>query len=207
MGDDIIVEGNFGGKVITEPFLYSGKEQMERLLASFKGTGLHCYNCSNGVKINGAIPLHAEDLLIMPSSLHKEDVIGNIKAKGFIPLKEMDVTSFLDFEAFQNICETAIDILNTPAKNRGEALDKIIKQLRYLNSFQENRYLHLYLLLEGEFLYINGILISLLYDFGDDTTIMPYFNEALAHWIDFLKQAPQAYKERWNKESTHKFNF
>jgi len=93
-------------------------------------------------------------------------------------------------------------------EDRSMALANILTHLRYLISFKaEERYLHLYLLIEGEALYINSVLLGILFSFGDEDTIMPYFKEALAHWIEFLKIAPKEYQERWHKLSDHDFEF
>ncbi|WP_354668369.1 6-hydroxymethylpterin diphosphokinase MptE-like protein [Colwellia sp. D2M02] len=209
MGAEFRVEGNFGKPVITEPFLYTGKQQMERLIESFKHTNLTCFNCSDGVKIEGAYPLRSSDILLPEHSLNKIAVVDKIKSDAFEPsMENADLKSLLDFDLFEDICKTMVEILTEPMENRSQALDSLIKQLRYLKSFKQGgRHVHLYLLLEGEALYVNSVLISLLYNFGNNKEIIPYFKPALNYWIDFLRKAPDYYRERWDLLSTYSFDY
>lgn len=209
MGSEFEVEGNFGKPVITEPFLYTGKEQMERLIASFSDTNLQCFNCSDGAKIDGTIPLRSSDIILNKQCFPKSDVIDSIKKNNFSKISEnLPLEDFLAFDIFEQICNTMVEFLEAPIENRSDALNCIIQHLRYLKSFrEEDKYLHLYLILEGETLYINSVLISLLFNFGDEKNIIPFFKEALAHWVAFLKMAPQQYRERWDVLSDHDFVF
>ncbi len=206
MGEEYEIEGNFVDKVITEPFLYTGKCQIERLLHSLKDNNISCYNCSNGVKINYTIPLASDNILLGQQNMIKLQVVEHIKFESFSTMDtELNLDDFLDFEPFENICKTMVDILSDEINNRGDARDVLFKQLRYLKSFtQTPRYSHLYLLLEGEALYINCVLLSILYNFGEKNQSLEIFKEALAIWIDFLNRAPQIYRERWNENSAHK---
>lgn len=209
MGAEFEVEGNFAQTVITEPFLFTGKEQMDRLINSFAGTNLQCYNCSDGAKIEGAKPLRSSDILLGNNATSKEQVINFVKENAFKkPHLETSLEELLSFDVFEQICNTMVEILEQPIKDRDDALKNVIDHLRYLMSFKaEERYLHLYLILEGETLYINSVLLSLLFNFGDEKNIIPYFKEALAHWVDFLKIAPEQYRKRWNVLSDHDFVF
>lgn len=205
MGKEFAVEGNFGATVITEPFLFSGLQQMERLMASFSHTPLVCYNCSNGAKVNGTYPLRSSEIMLESTSLTKDEVLGVIKNDAFVSSDEnKDLKEHLDFEAFEQMCQTMVEILTEDFEDRSQALDIVIQQLRYLNSFKgAGKHAHLYLLLEGEALYVNSVLISLLYNFGDEKEIIPYFKPALTLWVEFLQKAPEYYRERWDLLSTY----
>jgi hypothetical protein len=205
LGEEFAVEGNFAPQVITEPLLYTSKQQFERLLTrQFKEASINCFNCSNGVKIKGTIPLRSEDIILNSSvAIPPEKVVEWSKQNLFKDLPDFSAfANLLAFDEFQQICQTMIEFLEKPIHNRADAFNAILTQLRYLASFKgESKLSHLYLLLEGEVLYTNSVLISLLYQFGDDESIIPYFKEALGVWIQFLKDAPEHYRERWNKES------
>ena len=209
MGAEFEVEGNFGKTVITEPFLYTGKEQMERLISSFSQSKLQCYNCSDGAKVEGATPLRSDNIVLDKQTHTKEEIITYIKNNSFSKVDTpLPLEALLAFDVFDKICATMVEILEAPMKDRSDALNNIITQLRYLMSFkEEEKYLHLYLILEGETLYINSVLLSVLFNFGDQKSIMPYFEEALGHWITFLKMAPQQYRDRWHVLSDHDFVF
>jgi len=209
MGNEMVVEGNFGKKVITDHFMYTGKEQMERLLESFKGTHLNCYNCSDGTKIEGALPLHSSDILLDQQPTTKQHVIQFIKQECYKPFdKSIDAKEYLDFDIFESICSSMVEILEQSMDSREQALENLLASLRFLYSFkQEARYAHLYLILEGECLYTSSILLSALYNFGTSEEALPYYSDALVLWIDFLKQAPTYYRERWNQLSDYSFDY
>ncbi|GLX83128.1 motility associated factor glycosyltransferase family protein [Thalassotalea eurytherma] len=209
MGAEFSVEGNFVPSVITEPFLYTGKEQVERLLLSFRGQGFNIYNCSNGVKMEHTFPLRSADIMLEESTYDKSDVIDYIKTHSFKDYElAFDLNSLLYFDKFQQICETMVDILSEKASTREEALPILFKHLHYLNSFMSGGGLsHLYLILQGEAWYVNSVLLAILYNYGDSEEIMPYYQEALDVWIDFLEKAPDMYRERWNVLSDYGFDY
>lgn len=204
IGDQMSVPGNFGGTVISDHFMYTGKEQMERLVSTYKGEGLNCYNCSNGAKIEGAYPLRSDNI-ILSSQQDKKAAIQYIKENCFTPVeRNFDYQALLDFEAFERMCNTMLEFLDVDITNRGEALDSLMTSLRFLFSFKnENRYLHLFLLLEGEAQYVTSILLAGLYNFGDDEEVIPHYTALLEHWKQFLRDAPALYRERWDVISDH----
>ncbi|WP_370317402.1 6-hydroxymethylpterin diphosphokinase MptE-like protein [Pseudoalteromonas sp.] len=166
IGKQISVPGNFVYQVLTDEFMSVGITQMEKLLASFKLYGLECYNCSNGAKIEGAMPLHTDSIFIEPNEVTKQSVIEYIKQKKFLsyqPLKPVD--ELLHFEEFEDFSNTMVSILSAKVINRYEALDTLLKSIRYLYSFKYSvKYLNIFLIMEGEVLYTTSLLISLLYN-------------------------------------------
>ncbi|GAA79454.1 hypothetical protein P20495_1955 [Pseudoalteromonas sp. BSi20495] len=209
MGGELVVPGNFGGNIITDHFMHTGKVQMERFLESKSDIGMNCFNCSDGSAIKGSMPLKSDDILLEEFSFSKNEVIGHIKQQAFSGLDEnVCLTDYLDFDEFEQLCNTMADILNKPTSNRKEALKQLLESLRYLFSFKNHpRYTHLFLLLEGESLYVTSVLISLLYNFGDETSIIPYYEKAKKLWIDFIADAPQQYRQRWNELSDYSFDY
>ncbi|WP_372766423.1 6-hydroxymethylpterin diphosphokinase MptE-like protein [Pseudoalteromonas sp.] len=206
MGSEIRVPGNFGGEVITDHFMHTGKEQMERLLREYNNTNLNCFNCSNGTLIEGTIPLNSSDILLTFSD--KLNVIQEIKQYSFKEKTPKSLEQYLNFEVFEEICMTMASFLEEPQSTRTDSLNCLLSSLRYLYSFKTNaRYAHLYLILEGEALYTSSVLLSMLYNFGDEQSIVPFYKNALKLWITFLKDAPQHYRERWNKLSDYSFDY
>lgn len=206
IGSEIRVPGNFGIEVIADHFLYSGKVQMERLLRTPRADGVNCFNCSDGAKIEGTTPLRSEDIIIDSTSVTREQVCDYVRNELFItPEPDFDLEKYLDFEGFEKLCETMIDILSEPVSNRSEAFEQIMKQIRLLISLKETQFSHHYMILEGEALYLNSIIINMLYNYGDEVSIVPYYQELKAVWCKFLAGAPQLYRDNWNKASDHVF--
>jgi len=196
-GKNIALPGNFVERVLTDEFMHVGKVQMDRLLKSFENTGLNCYNASNGVAIENTIPLHSEDILLGEMALEKAQAIEYIKSTCFDVKSNYDaVEAYLGYSDFNALCQTMSEILRQPFSNRLEAQNVLLQSLRYLYSFKDSpKHLLLYLLLEGEALYVTSLLISLLYNFGSDEEIVPYFDEAIERWALFIESAPSLYQE------------
>jgi hypothetical protein len=179
---------------------------MERLLRTSRAVGVSCFNCSDGAKIEGTIPLRSEDIIIDSTSVNKDEVCNYIRDELFIsPDADFDLEKYLDFEGFEKLCDTMIDILNEPVSNRTEAFEQIMKQIRLLISLKETQFSHHFMVLEGEALYLNSIIINMLYNYGDEKSIVPYYQELKSVWCEFLSGAPQLYKDNWNKASDHVF--
>lgn len=196
MGKQIVLPGNFAPSVLTDEFMSVGNSQMEKLVDLFVPKGTHFFNCSNGAKIKGAIPLKSEDIFLENTQIDKHEVIEFIKSTKFsAPYDAEKVESYLQYNEFEEFCSTFANILKEDVSTRGDALDALLKSIRYLYSFKDNaKYLNIFLMMEGETLYTTALLISLLYNFGDEEQIMPYYLKALQHWIEFIDSAPEYYK-------------
>lgn len=196
-GNDYPIPGNFVDTVLTDEFMSVGNTQMERLLASFESQGVNCYNCSNGAKIERAIPLRSGDIILPEQSVDKHVVIDHIKQNKFkAPVSQKLVEEKLAYKEFAEFCETMAEILEQPIQTRTDALENLLQSLRYLYSFRESaHYMSLYLIMEGEALYTSSILISLLYNFGDKESIVPFYQEAIEHWAKFVRDAADYYEK------------
>ncbi len=70
------LEGNFGGHVYSSPIYIKFRESYEQALARFD---IHnCYNCSDGAKIFGAIPLYASDIKLKKHHVVKTQIVDKL---------------------------------------------------------------------------------------------------------------------------------
>ena len=209
MGGKHVVKGNLGGQVLTDNFMYVGKVQMERFIDFNKRPESYIYNCSDGCYIEGSLPLASRDIILQKANVTKSEVINAVKERSFSKVdNKIKINEHLNFDIFDEMCATLASILNDEALDRSEALDQLLKSLRYLFSFKTSlKYSHLFLLLEGEALYVTSVMISLLYNFGDDKEIIPYYQEAKELWKDFILEAPNQYRTRWNVLSDYSFDY
>lgn len=197
IGKQIELPGNFVPTILTDEFMSVGNTQMEKLIESFKNKGINFYNCSNGAKIKGAIPLQSDYIYTEPTSLNKSAVVEYIKEHRFSTRVDLgEVESLFHFEEFAEFCQTIAAILKEETEIRSDALNNLLKSVRYLYSFKSSaKYLNVFLLFEGEVLYSTSLLVSLLYNYGNESEILEYYNEALSCWISFIEGAPDYYKE------------
>jgi hypothetical protein len=209
IGDEFSAEGNFGEMIKTDPFLFCGNQQMQLLLNKYLLSEFDCHNCSDGLKIIGTTPLKSEKIKLPATQVSKSTIIDKIKKNNFSQIdKTLNIESYLDFDFFEEICLQLVKILNKTVNNRSDGLLIINEYSNYLDNFKNNlRYKHLFSLLKGETLYINSLLISLLFRHGDDESIIPYFEEALKYWREFLQQAPKEYRTKWNVHSNCGFDY
>ena len=196
IGKQIRLPGNFANSVLTDEFMSVGNTQMEKLVGFFEHKGVQFYNCSDGAKIKGTISLRSEDIFLEPTALKKSDVVDYIKSTKFSAKYDVDkIETSLHYREFEEFCATLVNILSERVTTRGEALSSLLKSIRYLYSFKENaKYLNIFLLMEGEALYTTALLISLLFNFGNEDEIIPFYKEALKHWVEFIEAAPEYYK-------------
>ncbi|MFT2112675.1 6-hydroxymethylpterin diphosphokinase MptE-like protein [Marinomonas sp. 2405UD68-3] len=199
IGKQVEIPGNFVPTILTDAFMSVGNTQMEKLLESFKERSINCYNCSNGAKIKGTTPLGSDSIYIEPNKLSKKQVVEYVKENCFSSrCAYEDVEPLLNFEEFSGFCNTMAEILKQNSVNRTNSFDNLLESIRYLYSFKGSaKHLHIFLLFEGEVLYASSLLISLLYNFGDDEEILIYYNKALEYWISFIENAPIYYKENF----------
>jgi len=189
--------------------MYVGKVQMERFIDFNKRPGAQIFNCSDGCFIDGALPLDSNDIILTATDVNKSEVINAIKERSFSTVgNTIKINDHLCFDVFDEMCSTLGSILNNDVLDRKEALTQLLKSLRYLFSFKTSlKYSHLFLLLEGEALYVTSVMISLLYNFGDDKEIIPYYQEAKELWKEFIIEAPNQYRARWNVLSDYSFDY
>lgn len=192
MGGELSIPGNFTESVLTDEFMHVGNTQFERLVSTYTESGVDYFNCSDGAKITGTIPTHSADILLQTSNLQKADIIEFIKTQKFMPSKSIgDIEQYIFRKELSQICDTMIELLTQPAKERAELLENLLSSLRYLYSFKESsRYSSLFLVLEGEALYVSTLFTSLLYNFGSNEEILPYYQQAIDIWVSYLQGLP-----------------
>lgn len=69
--------GNFGGLVHTDLLLDWNRQLLEQILRIFR---ISAFNCSDGVKIEGAAPLVARSIALRDDDLNKKQVVEDIRA-------------------------------------------------------------------------------------------------------------------------------
>jgi len=69
------VDGNFGGRVLTNDILLWSKEHLDILISSFKDRNF--YNCSDGAKIESAVPVKDPSSINIPE-IKKDQILENI---------------------------------------------------------------------------------------------------------------------------------
>jgi len=196
------LEGNLGGHVMATNLLAMSCQQMGRLLDAQAFKNVVCYNVGNGAKINNALPLKPEHVLVEDPICDKEQVVTYVKENMFDSVQLENFENYMRFDKYDEICSHLLSISNEPIQSRAEALDNLRRQARYLYSHRGTRYSHLHYVLEGELLYFQCPLISLLFNNNDSDDCLRNFKKGLSKWCDFLREAQTDLKESWLEKCT-----
>jgi len=196
------LEGNLGGHVMATNLLAMSCQQMGRLLEARAFKKVVCYNVGRGAKINNALPLKPEHVLAEDPICDKEQVVTYVKENMFDFVQLENFENYMRFDKYDEICSHLLSIANEPIESRAEALDNLRRQARYLYSHRGTRYSHLHYVLEGELLYFQCPLISLLFNNNDSDDCLRNFKKGLSKWCDFLREAQTDLKESWLEKCT-----
>jgi len=197
------LEGNFGGTVMSSNLLAMSARQMGRLLVNYgKRLGVECYNVGEGAKVEGALPLHPEHLLPEFPDIDKEIVVEHIKNDLFDEFQCEKFSKYLNFKKYDEICDHLIEISSEEIYTREDALDNLRRQSRYLYSHRGTTYSHLHYVLEGELLYFQGPMMSVLFLNNNESYCVEQFAIAMRKWIDFLSEAKVDFKTAWLEKCT-----
>ncbi|MEM7070460.1 MAG: 6-hydroxymethylpterin diphosphokinase MptE-like protein [Pseudomonadota bacterium] len=90
---DYRVEANFGGEAYSSPLYitFRGFYELSIGEVTSQNSKLRVYNCSDGVKIGGAAPLFAKDIVLSPAKRPKSEVITELLS-GFKYYKALELS-------------------------------------------------------------------------------------------------------------------
>jgi hypothetical protein len=181
----LIVPGNFRPKVNTKHEFKVSRQVIEQV-TSAKPKGQEFYNCSDGAKIRGALPIRTDELLIVVTEQQKKQVTEKLKTQIF-STKELDNYSEKFEKQFSNdVLIGELSAFETLLENEVTTkydIEKIInKQKEMLFASYKNGNSLLFYYLYGTVNYANAMLSKLLYACSD-LSIEP-LQEALSIWRD-----------------------
>ncbi|NQZ06906.1 MAG: hypothetical protein HRT35_07065, partial [Algicola sp.] len=167
---------------------------MEHLLKLYPKRSV--YNCSDGVKIEHADPLPVEDLLLMGNLPDKNEVVEYLKSSQFMERKfaEKDYIDWLAIDKFDEICDELVKFLDKDFKSRSEIAKALMYQVRYLFSYSNTKYRHLYFLMEGSITYIHSVFRMILWGFEDEKKTVETMMKAIKLFNVYMEKAKAKYQ-------------
>jgi hypothetical protein len=187
----LTVPGNFRSKVNTKHEFKISRQIIEQITNS-KLKGQEFYNCSDGAKIQGALPIRPEELLIISTEQQKTRVIEKLNTTIF---SNKDLGNYVkDFEkmfsqellieelgAFETLLEKEISSI--------EDFEYIInKQKEMLFASYKNGKSLLFYYLYGTVNYANAVLTKLMSINAKDNSFLVSFTQAINKWSKTVKQ-------------------
>ncbi len=185
-----VVPGNFQETVFTKHEFKVSKDVLEQTLSN---QSVYCFNCSNGAKINGALPLKVDDVLLVNAEGSALNVIDVVKERLFTPIAnhhDFISTFFSKFrqEVLSAEFDALIDLINEPI-DTVEAIGELIDKQKGLifKSYGKGASLLFYLLF-GSVNYCN-VMLSKCEFIKNEKASLDYAKALLQRWSDFLERA------------------
>lgn len=189
-GDSIPVPGNFQPVVYTKPEFDVSRRLIEEAIAGhLQKTDV--YNCSNGARINGAMPLLPDNILLRDVPAQPEKLIDDLFKVLFHQHYSKAVDNILqnyDLELLRNTVGQWCQLIETPVTSLTEARDIISQQWLHLRSSVQQKGNLTMLLFNGSAMYFLSVLTKLL-PVNNTEEQFQRFNRVLSVWHDYLQKA------------------
>ena len=183
----ILVPGNLRPWVNSKFEFKVSKSVIEQSLVSTKSS---VYNLSDGAKINGAIGLNSDDVLVLSTAELKKELLNTISHSAFAPVNKkefnQELSTRFEGDSLSEELLSLLHLLKRELKTR-EDIDQVISLQRDLlvSSLFRKKSL-LFFLLNGTLNYINSVLSKLL-NIGDDDLLMEVGKTIIETWIRYVE--------------------
>jgi hypothetical protein len=180
------VPGNFRAMVNTKQEFKLSRQMIEQVTAS-KSNLQSFYNCSDGARIQGALPLPAEDIFITTKPAQKSAAIKRIKTEIFETEQLNNFIERYDAGFSHDLLLTELDAfeqLITQSLNDGSDINQLIEKQRKMlfASYQHGKSL-LFYYLYGTVNYANALFTKLSSNQGKDCEIKELRDIAKNKWL------------------------
>lgn len=198
---DIEMEGNFGGKFISDRFFYQSNQNLSKQVLTYKD--INCFNLSDGTAITGCTPMTKDnfDLLFNEQpELDKKASMNKLLDQSFYTddgTLLSRLVSNLDYQYFDDVCQRLITLNINPVATFKEAKTLLLNNTIVLNALTE----HVHSLLQGTIMHMQVVLVQLLYASPDEISAVKAFNKGMIHYCEFIEKAVKYYRE--NAEKAH----
>jgi hypothetical protein len=183
----LIVSGNFRPRVNTKHEFKVSRQVIEQV-TSAKFKGQEFYNCSDGAKIQGTLPIRPEELLIVVTEQQKIDVVRQLKTNIF---SNANLDNYLeDFDKvfanhiLINELKAFEKLLVQEITSKEQVKNLINKQKEMLFSSYRSGQSLLFYYLYGTVNYANAALTKLLFSSSKTTEPSSILQETKGKWRD-----------------------
>ncbi len=184
-------EGNFGGVVISNIMFDTSRRVTEEVLAA--NNDIRCFNCSDGAKIEMAMPLPSAEIHLS-QSINKSALIEEITGLGApISLSKQDLYPLLDIDFFNVFIGKMINDWQRSFSSRNELNQLMLRNFGYLSQIAATRQQHIAQVMIGSMNYIFSLLSTLLYSFEGEKKTLALMEPAIGLWLEFLSKVRDMY--------------
>lgn len=185
-------EGNFGGVVISDAMFDTSRKVIEQVLEA--NESVQCFNCSDGAKIIGAIPLRSSRVgPLQPTN--KSVLLNDIVTRLCSPLSlsKQDFYPFLDVEFFNYFIDKMLIEWQQSFSSRNEINQLMLRHFNYLHEISKTQQMHIAIFMIGSMNYVFTLLSTIAYSFEGEEETLSLMAPAINIWLDFLRTAKKMY--------------
>lgn len=192
---NIILDGNFGNKVVSTAVYSHARLSLETLLVQNKR--INCYNTSEGVAIRGTQPTHYEEIdLSSVSAFDKKAYTRQLFNSHFnmTGLKKIrdNAEVIAKFSPTLDLFTLFREIFTKDAKDRAGAFMMLNNHHKLaINAGKDKVKQYAYSLVKGSVHSFNFVLAKSLYNGGSEQEGVEIFNTVKKYYLDFMDHAEQ----------------
>nr|WP_321271246.1 6-hydroxymethylpterin diphosphokinase MptE-like protein [uncultured Tolumonas sp.] len=189
----MVAEGNFGGEVVTNALFSMSAHVIGNMLEN--SPQVTCFNCSDGMKIRGAQPLHLDNLLISYSEINKNELIENIHGELYSPLNttKEQINEKLNVAFFNELIDRIVEEWDVPVHSKIDMTLRMQRQYEYLKIIAGTRQHHIHRMLIGTLNYVFSMVSVLAYRFENEEETMVFVKKAIEIVQSYLMKAKELY--------------
>lgn len=198
-GGGMPAKGNFLPYVFTKPEFDMSRKLLEQAISK-AGRKVEIYNCSNGVKIDGAVPLQPDNILFSDLPQNKDQVLQQLIDTAYyadLSAYARPVFDQIDFTAFRRTLDAWLALFDEDICTREQAKAFIASQWRLLQNAARDPSDPTFYLFYGSTNYFGGLMTKIASCISDDTPeILLVFSQVMHVWRDYVQSAGEQYEQQ-----------
>lgn len=196
-GGGVPAPGNFRPQLYTKPEFDVSRKLLEQAIAK-AGRKIEVYNCSDGVRIKGTIPLLPENILLDQVSANEKDLRLDVLLQEafYPPLPELadKIYQLFSSDLYSTSMETWLELLAEDAVDTQSARALISEQWAFMRSRAVTDKDITFCLFHGSANFIAAVLTKIAANISDENVdALDTFNRVLAIWRNYLQQGMELY--------------
>jgi hypothetical protein len=197
-GGGIPSRGNFLPYVYTKPEFDVSRKLLEQAIKN-SHKSVEFYNCSNGVRIEGASPLRYENILLPEVNFDKDAEFKSFVSKAFygnVSSLATNIFSNIDFDAFSESMVLWKEISSREIKNLNDASEFIKAQWYFIRERSKNKRDPTFFLFYGTTNYFCSVMTKLISSAEEnDCVLISDVNKVKDIWASYMDVGAKQFQQ------------
>lgn len=191
-GVDLMLDGNFGGKIVSNALYKVSKDFLEEILYN---EDVNCYNCSNGALVKYTTPMHSYDISLDDISVSKDEIKDFLlHQKSFkVHLTDLMCESIFDKEGFNTFVDKLIYIVKNSVLNKEIALYNMTFMSNIFASLKKTKDLMIARILGSSSQYFFMFATRALFTIKDENKALECASKILDVYVNLLLDLKHVY--------------